>query len=414
MKKMSSNEIRNMFIRFFEERGHLAIPSASLIPINDPTLLWINAGITPLKKYFDGSSIPENKRIVSAQKCIRTNDIENVGVTARHHTFFEMLGNFSIGDYFKKEAIAYTYELLTSEKYFNFDKDKLYVTIYTNDEEAYNLWVEQGIDASHIIKLDSNYWEIGEGPSGPNSEIFYDRGIEYDPENKGIYLLQNDIDNDRYIEIWNNVFSMYNAKAGVKREDYKELPSKNIDTGMGFERMVAIIQNAKTNYETDLFMPIIEGIVELSGKQYNGEMAFKVIADHVRTLTFALSDGAVFSNEGRGYVLRRLLRRAVRYGKKLGIEEPFLYKLVPSVISTMSDAYPDLNKNSEKTCKLILKEETLFSKTLTSGEKKLGEILEASNSKVISGEDVFKLYDTYGFPWELTMEYLNENGFSMN
>jgi alanyl-tRNA synthetase len=414
MKKMSSNEIRNMYLKFFEEKGHLIVPSASLIPINDPTLLWINAGVTPLKKYFDGSSVPENKRLTSAQKCIRTNDIDNVGRTARHHTFFEMLGNFSIGDYFKKEAIAYSFELLTSEKYFGLDKDKLYMTIYTDDDDAYNYWVKEGVDPSHIIRLEGNFWEIGEGPSGPDSEIFYDRGEEFDPEHKGITLLKEEIDNDRYIEIWNNVFSMYNAKVGVDRKDYRELPSKNIDTGMGLERIVSIIQGTKTNFETDLFMPIIDSVSKICGKPYNGEMAFKVIADHVKTLTFAISDGATFSNEGRGYVLRRLLRRAVRYGKKIGINEPFMYKLVPIVVSIMGDYYTNLYDKKGLVSNLILREEELFGKTLTSGEQKLEEIIESANSKVISGVDAFKLYDTYGFPCELTMEYLEEKGYTID
>lgn len=414
MKMMSSSEIRDMYLKYFEERNHLIVSSASLIPMNDPTLLWINAGVTPLKKYFDGSSVPQNRRMVSSQKCIRTNDIDNVGRTARHHTFFEMLGNFSVGDYFKKEAVAYSMELLTSEKYFDFEKDKLYMTIYANDEETYKLWIEQGVDPSHIVRLESNFWEIGEGPSGPDSEIFYDRGAEYDLENKGIALLQEEIDNDRYVEIWNNVFSMYNAKEGVERENYKELPSKNIDTGMGLERMTSIIQNTKTNFETDLFMPLIEETVKLCGKEYNGEMAFKVIADHVKALAFALSDGATFSNEGRGYVLRRLLRRAVRYGKKLNIEELFLYKLVPTVVSIMNIPYPNLSAKRELVSELILREEELFYKTLASGEQKLEEILAACDSKVISGVDVFKLYDTYGFPCELTMEYLDEKGYTMD
>lgn len=414
MKKMSSTEIRNMYLKFFEEKGHLIVPSASLIPMNDPTLLWINAGVTPLKKYFDGSSVPQSRRMTSSQKCIRTNDIDNVGRTARHHTFFEMLGNFSIGDYFKKEAIAYSFELLTSDKYFGFDKDKLYMTIYAHDEDAYSLWIEQGIDPSHIIRLETNFWEIGEGPSGPDSEIFYDRGIEFDPDKKGIALLQEEIDNDRYIEIWNNVFSMYNAKEGLERENYKELPSKNIDTGMGLERMTSIIQGTKTNFETDLFMPIIEEVIKICGKQYNDEMAFKVIADHVKALTFALSDGATFSNEGRGYVLRRLLRRAVRYGKKLGIEDLFLYKLVPTVVSIMDSAYPNLSVKSQQVSDLILREEELFHKTLASGELKLEEIIASCSSNVIAGSDAFKLYDTYGFPCELTMECLDEKGFTMD
>lgn len=414
MKKMTSSEIRNTFLKFFEEKGHSIIPSAPLIPINDKSLLWINAGITPLKKYFDGSVIPQNRRMASSQKCIRTNDIENVGKTARHQTFFEMLGNFSVGDYFKKEAIAYSYELLTGDEYFAFDKDKLYVTIYSTDEDAYDLWVKAGINPGHIIRLDSNYWEIGEGPSGPDSEIFYDRGEEYDPEHLGIELLEKEIDNDRYIEIWNNVFSMYDAKEGVPRSEYKELPSKNIDTGMGLERMVSIIQNAKTNFETDLFMPIIEEIVRISDKQYNGEMAYKVIADHIRTITFAIGDGATFSNEGRGYVLRRLLRRAVRHGKKLDIEGPFLYKLVSIVISIMGETYTNLVDKNETISSLVLREEELFHKTLISGEQRLEELINSASSKTISGEEAFKLYDTYGFPFELTLEYLEEKGFTVS
>lgn len=414
MKKMSSNEIRKMFLTYFEERGHTIIPSASLIPLNDPSLLWINAGVTPLKKYFDGTIVPKNRRMVSSQKCIRTNDIENVGKTARHHTFFEMLGNFSVGDYFKKEAIAYSYELLTSEKYFNLDKDKLYMTIYTDDDETYDLWIEQGVDPSHIIRLENNFWEIGEGPSGPDSEIFYDRGEEYDPEKKGLVLLKEETENDRYVEIWNNVFSMYNAKEGVDRSEYQELPSKNIDTGMGLERITSIIQNTKTNFETDLYLPIIEEISRISGKEYNDDMSFKVIADHVKALTFALSDGASFSNEGRGYVLRRLLRRAARYGRKLGIEGPFIYNLVPVVISIMKDAYPNLEDKKEIVSDLILKEETLFGKTLSCGEERLEQMIESATSNVISGDDAFKLYDTYGFPCELTMEYLEEKGYKMD
>lgn len=414
MKKMSSNEIREMFLKYFEDRGHLVISSASLIPIDDPTLLWINAGVTPLKKYFDGSVVPQNRRMVNCQKCIRTSDIDNVGKTAMHHTFFEMLGNFSIGDYFKEEAIAYSFELLTSDKYFDFDKDKLYMTVYSDDDVASDLWIKQGVDPSHIIKLENNFWEIGEGPSGPDSEIFYDRGEEYDPEHKGITLLKEEIDNDRYVEIWNNVFSMYNAKEGLKRSEYPELPSKNIDTGMGFERIVSIIQGAKTNFETDLFMPIINDVGKLSNKEYHGEKEFKIIADHVRAITFALSDGASFSNEGRGYVLRRLLRRAVRYGKKLGIEGTFLYKLVATVISIMGNAYPNLITKQEMVEELIQKEETLFNRTLASGEQKLEEIIAASTSKTISGVDVFKLYDTYGFPSELTKEHLEEKGYTIN
>ena len=288
MKKLTGKEIIKMYLNFFAERGHTIIESASLIPEDDPTVLWINAGVTPLKKYFDGTVIPKNRRLTSLQKCIRTGDIESVGKTARHHTFFQMLGNFSVGDYFKKEAITWAYELLTSPKYFDIDKDKLYITVYPSDEESYNLWLSLGIKANHVIKLENNFWEIGPGPSGPDTEIFYDRGEKYDKEKKGIQLLINEEENDRYIEIWNNVLSQYNATEGLKREDYPELPSKNIDTGMGVERMACILQGAETNYETDLFMPIMNEIANICHIPYLGQMEFKVIADHIRTLMFAL------------------------------------------------------------------------------------------------------------------------------
>lgn len=413
---MSSYEIRNTFLTYFKEREHQVLESAPLIPDNDPTLLWINAGVTPLKKYFDGSVVPENRRMTSCQKCIRTNDIENVGKTARHQTFFEMLGNFSVGDYFKEEALGYSLELLTSEKYFGLEKDKLYMTIYPNDCEAYNRWIELGVDPSHIIKLEDNFWEIGPGPCGPDSEVFYDRGEQYDPEHRGIELLEKDIENDRYIEIWNNVFSQFNAKKGVKREDYKELPSKNIDTGMGLERMACILQDTETNFETDLFMPLINTIEELSDQTYEtgDKEAFKVIADHIRTICFALSDGATFSNVGRGYILRRLLRRAVRYGKKLGIEKPFMDLLVRVNAENMKDHYPYLIDKIDMVEMLVRKEEELFNRTLVDGEKHLMEYFKTHPDKNMTGEAAFKLYDTYGFPFELTEEYAKEQGFSVS
>ncbi len=408
MKKMSSNEIRKMFLDYFKAKDHFILESASLIPSDDRSLLWNNAGITPLKKYFDGRETPPYKRLVNVQKCIRTNDIENVGKTARHHTFFEMLGNFSIGDYFKKEAIGMALELLTSSKYFDLDINKLYITVHTKDEEAKNIWISLGIKENHIIKFDSNFWQIGQGPSGFDSEIMYDRGKEYDPKNIGIKLLTNEIENDRYVEIWNIVFSQYNYKPGVELDKLEELPNKNIDTGLGLERLVSIIQNTKTNYETDLFMPIINEIQKHINKKYeDNSFEFKVIADHIRTLVFALSDNALFSNEGRGYVLRRVLRRASRCGKNIGFKEPFLYKLVDIVVENMKDIYPEIVTNNDKIKDLIKKEETMFLKTLTSGEKKLQSYIE---NKKISGEEIFKLYDTYGFPYELTEEILKENG----
>lgn len=411
MKQLTGNQIIRMYIEFFKERGHTEIESASLIPYDDPSILWINAGVTPLKKYFDGTMIPQNKRLTSCQKCIRTGDIESVGVTARHHTFFQMLGNFSIGDYFKDEALTWAMELLTSKKYFGFDKDKLYMTVYPKDVDTYNKWLSLGVSKDHIIKLSGNYWEIGEGPCGPDSEIFYDRGVKYDKDKMGIKLLQEEIENDRYIEIWNNVFSQFNAKEGLPRDKYPELPHKNIDTGMGVERIACIMQNTSTNYETDLFMPIMKGITELAQIEYFGQMEFKVIADHVRTLTFALSDGASFENYGRGYVLRRLLRRASRMGRKLNISHTFISFLVDIVVDNYREIYPELETNRKAIKDLITKEEELFQKTLLQGEKKLEEIFSNSKDHIISGKDAFKLYDTYGYPIELTEECASEKGF---
>ena len=411
MKKLTGNQIIRTYIEFFKERGHTEIESASLIPRDDPTVLWINAGVTPLKKYFDGTIVPSNRRLTSCQKCIRTGDIESVGVTARHHTFFQMLGNFSIGDYFKDEALTWAMELLTSPKYFGFDKEKLYVTVYPSDTEAYNKWLSLGMSKDHIIKLRGNFWEIGEGPCGPDSEIFYDRGPKYDKEKQGIKLLEEEIENDRYIEIWNNVFSQYNAKEGVPRDKYQELPSKNIDTGMGVERMACIMQNAETNYETDLFMPIMHGIETEALIKYYGQMEFKVIADHIRTITFALSDGASFENYGRGYVLRRLLRRAARMGRKLNISHTFMSSLVDIVVDNYKEIYPELETNRSIIKTLITKEEELFQKTLLQGEKKLEEIFTTSKNNMISGNDAYKLYDTYGYPIELTEECASERGF---
>ncbi len=406
MKNMKSYEIRQMWLDFFKSKGHSVEPSASLVPVDDPTLLWTNAGVTPLKKYFDGSMRPENPRITNAQKCIRTNDIENVGKTARHHTFFEMLGNFSIGNYFKEEAIQFAVELLFDKKWFGFDKDKLYITHYTNDLDARNLWIKNGISPDHLIPLDGNFWEIGEGPCGPDTEMFYDRGEKYD--SRGKELIEKDIENDRFIEIWNIVFSQFNSKEGVKREDYKELPSKNIDTGCGLERLCCVMQGVDTNYDTDLFMPIIKKTEEISKVKYNGQMAFKVIADHVRTVTFAVADGATLSNEGRGYVLRRVLRRASKYAKSLGINKPFMAELVDVVIDIMDPFYPYLHEKKAIVKQIISAEEEKFLQTLASGEKRLESIVSQTKGDVISGEDAFVLYDTYGFPIELTIEYCEE------
>ncbi|MCL2522086.1 MAG: alanine--tRNA ligase [Erysipelotrichales bacterium] len=405
MKYKTSKEIREIWIRFFKERNHKVESSSPLVPINDNSLLWINAGIAPLKKYFDGREVPPSRRIVNIQKCLRTNDIENVGKTARHHTFFEMLGNFSIGDYFKEEAVSWGMEILTSKEYFGFDLEKLYFTVYETDHETALLWQRLGVKKEKIIFLKNNFWEIGEGPCGPCTEIFYDRGPAFDK--RGKELIEQDLENDRYIEIWNIVFSQYNSKEGLMRKDYPELPAKNIDTGMGFERLVAIIQNAKTNFETDLFLPIIEEISILSKKTYNGEMAFKVIADHARTLTMAIADGAILSNEGRGYVLRRVLRRALKHARHLGFDKPIVYLLVDKVVKIMQSAYPNIREKAEIIKEIIRKEEEKFLQTLASGEKKLMEL--AKKAKIFfPPEEAFLLYDTYGFPVELTIEYLEE------
>lgn len=416
MKQLTGNQVRAMFLEYFESHGHKVEPSHSLIPDNDPTLLWINAGVAALKKYFDGSVKPENPRICNAQKSIRTNDIENVGKTARHHTFFEMLGNFSIGDYFKKEAIDFAWEFLTDAKWLGFEQDKLYITVHDKDEEAYNYWVNvKGIDPTHMLKTAGNFWEIGEGPCGPDSEIFYDRGDKYDPEGLGVKLFYEELENDRYIEIWNLVFSQYNAKEGVSRDEYKELPQKNIDTGMGLERLVSIIQGGETNFDTDFFLPIIEATAAKAKVSYQeNKMAYRVIADHIRTVTFALSDGAMFDNAGRGYVLRRILRRAVRYGKQIGIEKAFMYQLVAIVADIMKDYYDYLENKVDFVAMLVEKEEMAFHKTLVHGEKLISEIIGANTSGTISGEDAFRLYDTYGFPFELTLEIAQENNLEVD
>ncbi|WP_271328199.1 alanine--tRNA ligase [Lactococcus muris] len=420
MKKMTSTEVRQMFLDFFQSKGHSIEPSQSLVPVNDPTLLWINSGVATLKPYFDGSVVPENPRITNAQKSIRTNDIENVGKTARHHTMFEMLGNFSIGDYFRDEALAYAWELLTSSEYFDFPAEKLYITYYPDDKDTFNRWIELGVDASHLVPIEDNFWEIGAGPSGPDTEIFYDRGEAYDPENIGLKLLAEDIENDRYIEIYNIVLSQFNADPAVPRSEYKELPQKNIDTGMGLERMVCIIQEGKTNFDTDLFLPIIREIERISGKTYDPDgdnMSFKVIADHIRALSFAIGDGALPGNEGRGYVLRRLLRRAVMHGKKLGIEGKFLAQLVPIVGQIMESYYPEVLEKQDFIMQIIDREEEAFGRTIDEGSKLLDELLaklKEEGKTTLEGQDIFRLYDTYGFPVELTEELAEDAGFKID
>lgn len=420
MKELTSSQVRQMYLDFFKSKGHSVEPSASLVPVNDPTLLWINSGVATLKKYFDGSVVPENPRITNAQKSIRTNDIENVGKTARHHTMFEMLGNFSIGDYFKNEAIHWAWEFLTGAEWLAFDPEKLYVTVYPKDTEAKRIWRDEvGLSEDHIIDVDDNFWDIGAGPSGPDTEIFYDRGEEFldipedDPEN------YPGGENERYLEIWNLVFSEFNH---TPEDTYEPLPHKNIDTGMGLERVVSIIQDAPTNFETDLFMPIIHAVEALGtnvkyGDAPQTDVSFKVIADHIRALSFAIGDGALPSNEGRGYVLRRLLRRAVMHGKKLGINEAFLYKLVPVVGEIMVSYYPEVLQQKDFIEKVVRTEEERFHETINEGLSMLNEVIkEVKDAKgdTLDGKIIFKLYDTFGFPVELTEEVAEDEGLKVD
>lgn len=401
---MKTNDIRKMWLDFFKEKGHHVEPSQSLIPVDDESLLFINSGVATLKKYFDGSEKPKSKRITNAQKSLRTNDIENVGLTSRHHTLFEMLGNFSIGDYFKDEAIEMGFELLTSPKWFNLPLEKLYFTVHPDDHVATEKWVKLGVDPTHIVPLEENFWEIGEGPGGPNTEIFYDRGPSYD-ERDVIELLAKDLENDRIIEIWNIVFSQYNCMPGERdKSEYDELPQKNIDTGMGLERMACIIQDVETNFETDNFMVIINQIETLTSVKYiDNKKPFRIIADHIRALVFAISDGVLPANEGRGYVIRRILRRAVKSAYiELAINEPFLEQLVDIVIDVNRDFYPELNTNESMIKKVINKEELKFLETIDDGMQMCKEMIEAEGK--ISGENAFKLYDTFGFPIEITSE----------
>lgn len=414
---MKASEIRSKWLDFFASKGHKIEPSASLVPHNDPSLLWINAGMAPLKAYFDGRVKPENPRIANSQKCIRTNDIENVGKTRRHHTFFEMLGNFSIGDYFKEEAITWAWEFLTGEEWIGFDPERLSVTVYPEDEEAYKFWNEKiGLPAERIIKLEDNFWDIGEGPCGPCTEIFYDRGDAYgdlsDPE------CYAGGENERFLEVWNLVFSQFNHN---KDGSYTPLPNKNIDTGAGLERFASILQNVNSNFDTDLFQPIIAKTAELAGVKYGvkeeTDVAFKVIADHIRTVTFAVADGVLPSNEGRGYVIRRLLRRAVRYGKVLGLNKPFMFGLVETVGDIMGTYYTDIVTKREFIEKVIHAEEERFHETLSDGLVILAHMSEEAKAEgrtVISGADAFKLYDTYGFPLDLTEDFAAEHGLGVD
>jgi alanyl-tRNA synthetase len=408
MKYRTSQELRELWIQFFKAKQHTHIPSASLVPEDDPTLLWINSGVAALKPYFDGSKPAPAKRLVNLQKCIRTNDIESVGHTARHQTLFEMVGHFSIGDYFKEEAMRWNLEFLTSEDYLGLPLERLYFTVYPTDHETVELWKKLGVSRDHIVLTEYNFWEIGSGPCGPNTEFFYDRGVEFG--DLTVEAIEQDIENDRYIELGNIVFSQYNSTPGKPRHEYPELPQKNIDMGGGFERIVSVVQSAKTNFDTDLFQPIIQHIVSLTSIPYTGQMSYKIIADHIRTIVMALADGAVMSNEGRGYVLRRLLRRAMKHGRSLGLTTPFLSSLVPVVIDLFQEAYPEIVSQQSRIVSMIHKGEEVFLLTLASGIKRL-ESIESDN---IDGQTAFELYDTYGFPIELTMEFANEHGKSVD
>lgn len=411
MKCMTGNEIRKAYLDFFESKKHLKLHSFSLVPENDPSLLLIGAGMAPLKPYFTGKLVPPSYRVTTSQKCIRTGDIDNVGRTARHHTFFEMLGNFSFGDYFKKEAITWAWEFLT--EVLELDTNKLYVTVYPEDEEAYDIWHNiVGLADERIFKLEDNFWEIGEGPCGPDSEIFYDLGPE---RGCGKPTCNVGCDCDRYLEIWNLVFTQFNK---TKDGSYEPLEKKNIDTGAGLERLASVIQQKESNFETDLLFPIMQRVIDVCRGDYNNKeqkIAVKVIGDHIRAVTMMIGDGILPSNEGRGYVLRRILRRAVRFGRVLGIEEAFLADLVDIVIDMYKEAYPELAERKELIKTVIATEEAQFSATLAQGLELLNAMIEdVDGTGVLAGEKVFKLYDTFGFPVELTEEIVQEHGMTID
>ncbi len=414
MKYMSGKELRRRYLDFFVKNGHLELPSASLIPKDDPSLLMIGAGMAPFKAYFTGKMTPPCTRITTSQRCVRTGDIENVGRTARHHTYFEMLGNFSFGDYFKYDAIKWAWEFLTGE--LELPKDKLWATIYPDDEEAYKIWTtETDINPEHIVKLEDNFWEIGSGPCGPDSEIFIDLGEE---RGCGSPTCGVGCDCDRYLEIWNLVFTQFDRTEDGK---YNPLVHKNIDTGCGLERLASVLQNKPSNFETDLMFPIIEYASKIANKEYGKDketdISLKVIADHARSISFMVMDGILPSNEGRGYVLRRLLRRAVRHARMLGIEDKFLAGAVDVVAEIYSGVYDELTNRKDYIKKVISLEEDRFATTLTQGMDLLNaevEKLKAENKTVLDGEVGFKLYDTYGFPWELTDEILHENHMTLD
>ena len=415
MQYRGLNELREMYLKFFETKGHLRLPSFSLIPQNDPSLLLINSGMAPMKPYFTGEQEPPRHRVTTCQKCIRTGDIENVGKTARHGTFFEMLGNFSFGDYFKKEAIAWSWEFLTSPDWVGIDPDRLYPSIYEDDDEAFEIWNKQiGIPAERIFRFgkEDNFWEHGSGPCGPCSEIYYDRGPEYGCGKPGCTV---GCDCDRYMEVWNNVFSQFDNDG---HGNYTELKQKNIDTGMGLERLACVVQGVGSLFDVDTVRNITNKVSEIAGKHYGEsektDISLRVVTDHIRSTVMMICDGVIPSNEGRGYVLRRLLRRAARHGKLLGIDHPFLSDVATTVIQESGGAYPELVEKQKYIHKVIENEEASFNKTIDSGLSILNERIAAANGKELPAADAFQLYDTYGFPIDLTLEILEEQGMTTN
>ena len=418
MEKYGVNQLREMFLSFFETKGHLRLPSFSLIPQNDASLLLINSGMAPMKPYFKGEQEPPRRRVCTCQKCIRTGDIENIGKTARHGTYFEMLGNFSFGDYFKHEAIAWSWEFLTSPEWVGIDPDRLYPSIYLDDDEAFEIWNKEiGIPAELIFRFgkEDNFWEHGAGPCGPCSEIYYDRGEKYGCGKPGCTV---GCDCDRYMEVWNNVFSQFDNDG---EGHYTELKQKNIDTGMGLERLAVVCQGVDSLFDVDTVMNITHKVSELTGayygKSHKMDVSLRVITDHIRSATFMICDGVLPSNEGRGYVLRRLLRRAARHGKLLGVNEPFLYKVIDTVIHENECQYPELREKQSYITKVIKTEEENFAKTIDAGMKIFADLLaehKAKGETVFSGADAFKLYDTYGFPVDLTIEMCGDEGMTVN
>ena len=416
MKQYGVNELRRMFLEFFESKGHLAMKSFSLVPHNDNSLLLINSGMAPLKPYFTGQEIPPRRRVTTCQKCIRTGDIENIGKTARHGTFFEMLGNFSFGDYFKHEAIAWTWEFLT--QVVGLDPDRLYPSVYENDDEAFDIWNKEiGVPAEKIFRFgkEDNFWEHGSGPCGPCSEVYYDRGEKYGCGKPGCTV---GCDCDRYIEVWNNVFTQFDNDG---HGNYTELEQKNIDTGMGLERLAAVVQDVDSIFDVDTICALRNKVCEISGKEYKKEykwdVSIRIVTDHIRSATFMISDGIMPSNEGRGYVLRRIIRRAARHGRLLGIEGTFLANLSNTVIEGSKDGYPELEEKKDFIFNVLTQEENKFNKTIDQGLSILSEMEEAmvkEGKSCLDGADAFKLYDTYGFPLDLTMEILEEKGFTVD